>query len=156
MNDAGVALNTSQNSGTTAESISATVSTGKVYYARVYPTNTSTFNATSCYTLKVALGTATRMATDITGSANTTNTDEGEDTNRSIAYPNPVKNLLNISTSSAGNDITLFNSNGEQVMMIKAAGVNSQLDVSKLASGLYLVKISKEGKLISQLKVIKQ
>jgi hypothetical protein len=41
-------------------------------------------------------------------------------------------------------------------MKTKAAPAISQLDVSKLASGLYLVKITKDGRLVSQLKVIKQ
>jgi hypothetical protein len=50
---------TSSNAGTTNETISRTVTAG-VYFARVYPGNTSTFNATRCYTLRVALGTALR------------------------------------------------------------------------------------------------
>jgi hypothetical protein len=155
VNSAGKVLNTSANSGTTSETINTTLSAG-TYFARVYPSTTSIFNATSCYTLRVALGTATRLATDITGSANTISADGEFGKGNVIAYPNPVKNLLNISMTAAGNEISLFNSKGEQVMRTKATGVNSQLDVSKLASGLYLVKISKDGRLVSQLKVIKQ
>jgi hypothetical protein len=41
-------------------------------------------------------------------------------------------------------------------MKTRSAAANSQLDVSKLASGLYLIKITKDGRLVSQLKVIKQ
>jgi hypothetical protein len=72
------------------------------------------------------------------------------------AYPNPVNNMLTISLPTSGNDIALFNIRGEQVMKTRSAAANSQLDVSKLASGLYLVKITKDGRLVSQLKVIKQ
>ena len=157
LNSAGALLLTSAKTGTTAESITANVTANTVYYARVYSSKSTIFNASSCYTLRVALGgTATRMAADMTGSANPISADGELGKGNVIAYPNPVKNLLNISMITAGNDITLFNSKGEQVMRTEATGVNSQLDVSKLAAGLYLVKISKEGKLVSQLKVIKQ
>jgi hypothetical protein len=57
LNSAGSTLQTSSNTGTTNETISRTVTAG-TYYARVYPVNTSTFNATSCYTLRVQLGTS--------------------------------------------------------------------------------------------------
>jgi hypothetical protein len=156
LNSAGGLIVSSAKNSTNAESISNRSVTAGTYYARVFPRNTSTFNATSCYTLRVALGTATRMEADITGSANAVFADAIEGNSKVSAYPNPVKDLLNISMASVGNEISLFNSRGEQVMKTKAAAANSQLDVSKLASGLYLVKITKDGKLVSQLKVVKQ
>ena len=156
LNSAGGLIVSSAKNSTNAESISNRSVTAGTYYARVFPRNTSTFNATSCYTLRVALGTATRMEADITGSANAVFADAIEGNSKVSAYPNPVKDLLNISMASVGNEISLFNSRGEQVMKTKTAAANSQLDVSKLASGLYLVKITKDGKLVSQLKVVKQ
>ena len=158
VSSAGTVLNTSQQSGTTNESITATVTTNTIYYARVYPTNTSTFNPNSCYTLRVALGTGTTKVNPVAViESNSALPSQSKDENSAtVAYPNPVKDLLNISMVSAGNDIQLFNSRGEQVMKTRAAAANSQLDVSKLASGLYLVKITKDGKLVSQLKVVKQ
>jgi len=156
LNSAGGLIVSSAKNSTNAESISNRSVTAGTYYARVFPRNTSTFNATSCYTLRVALGTATRMEADITGSANAVFADAIEGNSKVSAYPNPVKDLLNISMASVGNEISLFNSRGEQVMKTKAAAANSQLDVSKLASGLYLVKITKDGKLVSQIKVVKQ
>ena len=156
LNSSGKALVTAKNTGTTSEAINNRSVTAGTYYARVYPNTTSIFNASSCYTLRVALGSATRLATDIIGSANVVIADATEGKTKVIAYPNPVKDLLNISMASAGNDIQLFNSRGEQVLKTRAAAANSQLDVSKLASGLYLVKITKDGKLVSQLKVVKQ
>lgn len=156
LNSTGGTVVTSSKNGTNSESISNRTVTAGTYYARVYPNNTSTFNATTCYTLRVNLGTATRIATDIVGSANSIVVEEAEGKAKTIAYPNPVKDLLNIAMASSGNEISLFNSRGEQVMKTRAAASNSQLDVSKLASGLYLVKITKDGKLVSQLKVVKQ
>ena len=148
---------TSSNAGTTNETISRTVTAG-VYYARVYPGNTSTFNATRCYTLRVALG-ALRENTDdavIEMNSKFPSQLQHENNAAAVAYPNPVNNMLTISLPTNGNDIALFNIRGEQVMKTRAAPAISQLDVSKLASGLYLVKISKDGRIVSQLKVIKQ
>jgi hypothetical protein len=148
---------TSSNAGTTNETISRTVTAG-VYFARVYPNNTSTFNATTCYTLRVALGTALRANPIDLIEMNSQLPIQANDENNVVAtaYPNPVNNMLTISLPTSGNDIALFNIRGEQVMKTKAAPAISQLDVSKLASGLYLVKITKDGRLVSQLKVIKQ
>jgi hypothetical protein len=157
LSSTGTVLVSSKNTGTTAEAINNRSILAGTYYAKVYPSTTKIFDAANCYTLNVTLGGgATRLASDIIGSANTVIADAAEGKTKVIAYPNPVKDLLNISMASAGNDIQLFNSRGEQVMKTRAAAANSQLDVSKLASGLYLVKITKEGKLVSQLKVVKQ
>lgn len=152
----GATLVTSKNSGTTSEAISNRSVTAGTYYARVYPNTTSIFSASACYTLRVNLGTASRLAEDIVTGANAVIADAAEGNGNVTAYPNPVKDLLNISMASAGNDIQLFNSRGEQVLKTKAAAANIQLDVSKLASGLYLVNITKYGRLVSQLKVVKQ
>jgi len=156
LNSTGGVVVTSNRNGTNSESISNRTVTAGTYYARVYPNTTSIFNATTCYTLRVSLGTASRSADDFVGGANGILVEEAGGAVKTIAYPNPVKDLLNISMASAGNEISLFNSRGEQVMKTKAAEANSQLDVSKLASGLYLVKITKDGKLVNQLKVVKQ
>jgi len=148
---------TSSNTGTTNETISRTVAAG-VYFARVYPINTTSFNAASCYTLRVALGTALRANPIDLIEMNSQLPIQANDENNVVAtaYPNPVNNMLTISLPTSGNDIALFNIRGEQVMKTRAAQAISQLDVSKLASGLYLVKITKDGRLVSQLKVIKQ
>ena len=157
LNSTGGTVVTSRNSGTTAENIANRQVAAGTYYARVYPNNTSTFNATTCYTLRVALGTASKVNPVAVIELNSALPSQSKDENSAtVAYPNPVKDLLNISMASAGNDIQLFNSRGEQVLKTRAAAANSQLDVSKLASGLYLVKITKDGKLVSQLKVVKQ
>jgi hypothetical protein len=104
----------------------------------------------------VNLVSGSRLISDITGTANGLISEKSEENSKVSAYPNPVKDLLNINMSVAGNDIQLFNSRGSLVMQTKTFGTNSQLNVSHLAPGLYLVKISKDGRLVSQLKVIKQ
>lgn len=76
------------NSGTTSETISRTVTAG-TYYAEVYPSNTNQWNATSCYTLRVALGTASREEDLIT-------------VNKISVFPNPVTNSVNVRIPGIG------------------------------------------------------
>jgi hypothetical protein len=122
-------LVTAANTGTTSETINYTATPG-VYYARVYAPNT-TFDATNCYTLKVALGTATK-AENI--SLNTNDVD---------IYPNPAQRLLNIDLYGfkGACEIRLFDINGRQVINQKANLTTNQLNVSKLYKGIYLVKV---------------
>jgi len=126
----GSVLVTSQNNSTNNETINYTAAPG-VYYARVYSPNTA-FNATSCYTLRVALGTATK-AENI--SSNTGNNVD--------IYPNPAQRLLNIDLSGfkGASEIRLFDINGRQIMNQKANLTTNQLNVSKLYKGIYLVKV---------------
>ncbi len=135
-------LVTSSSTGTTNETINYTAAAG-VYYARVYGTNTTTFNATSCYTLKVQLGTATKeLYTD----------------NSFEVFPNPVQNILNVDVK--GTDgvavIQLFDINGTQVMSKRTSSVRSQMNLSKLPAGIYLMKVVKDGVVVSKTKVVKQ
>ena len=127
VNSAGTVLVTSQSAGTTSETINYTATPG-VYYARVYAPNTA-FDATNCYTLKVALGTATK-ANNIS-------------LNNVDIYPNPAQRLINVDLSGfkAASQILLFDINGNQVINQKASLSNNQLNVSKLSKGIYLVKV---------------
>jgi len=126
----GTVLVTSQNNNTTNETINYTAAPG-IYYARVYSPNTA-FNATSCYTLRVALGTATK--------AEGINLNNG---NNVTIYPNPAQRLINIDLSGfkAASQICLYDINGNQVINQKASLSNNQLNVSKLSKGIYLVKV---------------
>lgn len=136
----------SQNGSTTSETISRTYTAG-TYYARVYGYNGA--NSTTCYTLKVALGTATRAADEIPVASS-----------KKIlsVYPNPAQSTLNINlTGYEGvSSISLMDINGKQVAVSRTAQVNSKMDISKLAKGLYLVKVVTASGEILNTKVVKQ
>ena len=146
VNSAGTVLVTSSNTGTTNETINYTAAAG-VYYARVYGTNSSTFNATTCYTLKVALGTATKPADYVLGNPASLE-----------VFPNPVQQLLNINLKGfeGTTTIQLYNITGTQVMSKKSNQAKEQLNVSTLPSGIYLIKVMNRDKIISRTKFIKQ
>lgn len=69
-------------------------------------------------------------------------------------YPNPANNFLMVESGAAINDIELFDLVGRSVKR-QRTGKNSQIDISDLSSGLYLVQI-RSGKVIYCKKVLKQ
>ena len=124
LSSTGATLQTSQNGNTIGETINYTVTPG-TYYAKVYSYNSSYSNTTSCYTLKVALGTATRI------------TEESID-----VFPNPVTSVLNINMKgiSPGSVLDVINAQGSRVMSFTVSGTNRAVDVSALLPGIYLVR----------------
>ncbi|WP_333876483.1 T9SS type A sorting domain-containing protein [Flavobacterium sp.] len=70
-------------------------------------------------------------------------------------YPNPVKNVLNLSYSQAITNVEVFNLLGQK-MSANAIGANQgQVDMSALASGTYLVKVTADNQ-VKTIKVVKE
>jgi hypothetical protein len=149
VNSAGTVLVTSSKSGTTNESITYTAAAG-TYYARVYGATSSTFNATSCYTLRVNLGTATR---------NETVTSVNQDgSGVVVAYPNPFKNKLNITLTgyNGSTEVGIYSISG---LLLKSARTGDgvlQMDLTDLPKGLYLMKVMNSEKQTVISKIVKQ
>ncbi|MFY0482583.1 fibronectin type III domain-containing protein [Flavobacterium sp. PLA-1-15] len=70
-------------------------------------------------------------------------------------YPNPVKDVLNLSYDKNITKVAVYNVLGQEIMIKNIDANQSQLDMSSLASGTYLVKIMAE-KAEKTVKVIKQ
>jgi hypothetical protein len=139
----------SSNGGTTSEVINYTA-TANTYYARVVGFN-GAFNATNCYTLKVQLGTASINEIPVVQAPS--------DKPKLVLFPNPANDRLTVYV--AGYDkqkvIEIFNVSGQRVFAGKQADNSAILDISKLAKGLYMMKISgADGIVLSQEKFIKQ
>ncbi len=56
-------------------------------------------------------------------------------------YPNPVEDIINIRLAEMSKEIVLINSSGIAVSKIVPTSKNSQLDVSRLSKGMYLLVI---------------
>ncbi len=71
--------------------------------------------------------------------------------NKVVLYPNPVKNILNITApaTSAISQVTVFDILGKQ-MSNNGALLNNALEVSGLAKGIYFAKIVIDGKAITK------
>lgn len=72
-----------------------------------------------------------------------------------VVYPNPVKDILNVSFDSAITSIALYNMMGQQVMARMLNSNEASIDVSGLISGTYFVKIQADTK-SKTLKIIKE
>lgn len=57
-------------------------------------------------------------------------------------YPNPVKDLLTIETTISISKVTIYNIIGQEVK--NSIGNNSQLDLTDLVDGIYVVKITND------------
>jgi len=69
-------------------------------------------------------------------------------------YPNPVKNMLNISNSVTIKTVTIFNVLGQEMLSKDVGSADAQIDLSALAAGNYFVKAASENS-VQTFKIIK-
>jgi len=134
VNSSGTTLSSSLKAGTTSETINYTAAIG-TFYAKVVGYSNA-FNASSCYTLKVQLGTATKQIG---------NTSLNEFVK---VYPNPANDKIQLSIKnniSENSSFMIFDSKGSVVMQHQLQENLQAIDVSMLARGFYLIKINNGG-----------
>jgi hypothetical protein len=166
-NAAGTQVAIAQRTGTRNESFNYTAAIG-TYYVEVYGANAAANNATRCYTLRVALGTAARDNIAI-GRNESLSPDAGQLTNESEAaqavelFPNPISNelLVKLIAIEGKSVIEVFDQTGKKVASttaITGAGTinTAKIDMSRNTKGFYLVRITNKEKIIYQSKIIKQ
>jgi hypothetical protein len=144
LNSAGTQLAISQNGSTTSETINYSPAAG-TYYAQVYGYNGAN-SATTCYTLKVQLGTATRTEPAITR------------TGIVSIYPNPVSSELKINMGGYNEPVSVSVTDlyGRRILT-KTLTNTATLNTSKLTQGVYLVTITnKNGEIIKKDKIVKE
>lgn len=146
-NSSGSTLQSSTNSGTNNETINRNVSAG-TYYARVYPNNGSAWNATNCYTLRVQTGTATRSVEEDAITS---------DDKQLLLYPNPAFDRLNIFIEGLQTkaEIKIYDVTGKQVMQKMTGTTNTNLDISKMPTGIYMIRVEHDNK-VSSIQFVKQ
>ncbi len=141
LNSAGTLVAISQNGSTTAETITYAAAAG-TYYAQVYGYSTAS-NATTCYTLKAQLGTATIFANNNT---------EITQTEKLKVYPNPVSDFVNLSVKGIlekQNVVNVIDVNGKVVMTTKLNSNLQQINVSTLPKGVYMITVNNGGSKIN-------
>lgn len=70
-------------------------------------------------------------------------------------FPNPVSDLLNFSAQQTISDISIYSLLGQEVMRIQPNTIKSQVDISNLSTGIYVVKVQ-VGDKIGSYRIIKQ
>lgn len=71
------------------------------------------------------------------------------------AYPNPVKNILNLSYDKTISNVAVFNLMGQEVITKSINSNLSQIDMSNLATGTYMVKVTADNQ-EKTIKVVKE
>ncbi len=134
----------SQNGGTTSETITRTYTAG-TYFVRVYGYQNAN-NATNCYTLRVALGTASRL-------------DEAVLADKTVSvYPNPMHNELRVNVNGHSEKLTVnvIDMFGRIVLTRKVTNA-ATINTERLGKGVYLVNIVNEkGATVKQEKIVKE
>ncbi len=77
------------------------------------------------------------------------------DTANFVAYPNPVKDVLNLSYKTAISNVKVINLLGQEVLNTKTNANDVQVNMSALTAGVYIVNITVEDT-IHTFKVIKE
>ena len=72
-----------------------------------------------------------------------------------VAYPNPVKDVLNLSYSTDISSVRVINLLGQEVMSKKVGNTSTQLDMTSLTAGAYIVNVT-IGDITKTIKVIKK
>ncbi len=141
VSSAGTHLAISQNNGTANETINYTAAAG-VYYARVFPKGNAS-NATSCYTLRVQTGSASDLIVSNEFKIN--------------LFPNPASNQLNVWVDGFERkaQIKVYNLIGKLVLQQETGSVLTQINISKLSAGYYLLNVN-DGKQTRSAKFVKE
>jgi len=70
-------------------------------------------------------------------------------------YPNPVKDVLNISSDKAVENVSVYNMAGQSVLN-SAKVTNGQIDVSALPAGVYVFRATLQGGQVETFKIVKK
>lgn len=126
------------NDGNTTDLTSLEI--GATYYVRVFTYSSDTGADT---TFNVCVGTDPDLGTTRFNNSGFT------------YYPNPVKNVLNLSYTQNISDVAVFNLIGQQVIAKNVNSNSGQIDMSGLAAGTYMVKVTADNQ-VKTIKVIKE
>ncbi|MFZ4522502.1 MAG: kelch repeat-containing protein [Bacteroidales bacterium] len=75
--------------------------------------------------------------------------------NRSNLYPNPVKQILNLETTGKGIKLTISTTEGEELLSRNIVNTLTQVDLSGLAKGVYVAKLTSE-RTVEVKKIVKE
>ncbi|HLW31505.1 MAG TPA: T9SS type A sorting domain-containing protein, partial [Aequorivita sp.] len=60
-------------------------------------------------------------------------------------YPNPTHDVLNISAKKNIESVSLYNLLGQEVMATKVGATSSEINLSNLSAGTYLMEVTLDG-----------
>lgn len=108
--------------------------------SNITPCGTSTFGQVEDYTLNIA----SLAVSDVNKADNIK------------AYPNPVKDILKLEAAGNIKSVKVFDTTGKQIMTKELNEAKSQIDLSKLGTGVYVVTTTLADGTTTSTKVIKE
>lgn len=72
-----------------------------------------------------------------------------------VIRPNPVSDFVNIGMTGKMQEVSLYNSQGQQVLSEKTDQTSLRMDLSKLVPGIYILKVKTENGIVTD-KLLKQ
>lgn len=79
-----------------------------------------------------------------------------ETTNLITLYPNPTNDQVTVSCSMIPLSIQLISITGEIITVIKPVSINTQVDLSSVASGIYFVRVQSQSGSVRYLKIVRK
>ncbi len=148
-NATGSVTGTSQNSGTTNDSVILNTTTTGGYVVRVYSPS-GAFSNSQCYTLNIQIGSTNFTAVHPAAGSSVTDVASAVLQGGLNVYPVPASSTVTVSFDAykvGTADLIIINRLGQQVQR-KTIGIEggintTKLDVSKLTPGMYFLKVIK-------------
>ena len=153
-NSAGTLINTSQNGGTTSESIVLNNATVGTYYVHVYGYS-GAFSASACYTINASISSASfreEGEVNLVPKVEQLETEELRDFTIRL-YPNPTTDFLNIqvATQTANVRSQIIDLTGRVLWVGDLDNGDNIIHVNHLAAGVYyLTVLQGDGKMITE------
>ncbi|MFZ9504384.1 MAG: reprolysin-like metallopeptidase, partial [Cyclobacteriaceae bacterium] len=153
LNSTGGTISSGRRSGTNNESFTSSLTAPGTYYAQVRGAKSNNFNSTTCYTLRVTPVTAAREISVEEGTTETL----AETEKNIVVYPNPAGDLINLSAPwlTGPTDVLLLSTQGRQMMRSTISPESSQIDISALPAGLYVIQLRDDSGESHRTKLIK-
>ena len=122
-----------------------------------YTDNTATASTGFYYQVEVVRNTRDAEISSRSNIVTTEGNGIEENVTMEIAlFPNPVTDILNITSSEPISEIEIVNVMGQVVRRVEVNSDNAVCDVEDLTAGVYVVRISAEGMVVSQRKFVKE
>ena len=74
-------------------------------------------------------------------------------------YPNPTRSTVNVKLNLEGSDNTelhVYDMYGKMLQIVKVSDDVTEIDLTRYAGGVYMVKVVRDGKVTAVSKVVKQ
>ncbi|WP_166926422.1 T9SS type A sorting domain-containing protein [Flavobacterium poyangense] len=110
------------------------------------PLTTVLVNGTTYYASQTINGLESTARLAVTAKSNGSLSTPDFDLTHFKFYPNPVKHLLTIDNKEVIDEIEIFSTSGKSVLSKKINTTHSEIDLSNLSTGIYILKVKSDGK----------